>query len=644
MAEALLSSKTPAQIAAEAAAVKTAVGSTPLSRDAFIDPITGAERPLNNPVTNPTNYAKDLATGQSNAVINKQIDAIAHDTTLSLAEKQQKMSALQVQKMPVTGITPEMRQQIIAERDLPQNIRDLSLEQATANKMGISNPQGQDLEDMYEMAYGSKLSKAISQGEIYAGEFSAQKLAELGITAERMQKLMEMETDPQRRQNLANLYEQLQNTAAQGAQAGSVLGATPKPTNEMMGVLSEALNAKNNFKQQKLGASDLFSMAGLSGYEVLAQSLGQRGNEMKQKLQSAAATIAATGGAMASTYKAIADNYDKIRDDYDKQVNRLLKIDEDARSYERQLEIMEKTFQNDKEMVEFKAQLEEKKRQAEADAMNDLYGDAGTIGGVKASDSTWSKIFDLGAIGDWCGVFASKVSTAPKVGNSWAEKRTKIDTQINPSMGDKLLIPVGVKTDKGNGAGEYGHVAVVVSYNPKSNTVVVVESNRDGRQNSGAGKGIITMGTYNLDKLKAQYGDDWGFAKGDLKKDYLDRVTKYLTQKPEKKAEVTPEMVKTVTSGLASFTSASNVAKAVGSLAPSKPTTPAARYEAATGQRLTDDVAKKMREMSTQGLEAFLANLEAKAETERKKAELAGIKLDTNLAKATGANTLGDTF
>lgn len=624
MAEKLLSQMTQAEKDAQVKAV--AAASRPaLAREAFIDPITGAERPLNNPVTNPTNYAKDVATGQSNAAVNRQIDAISKDTTLTLAEKQAKMNALQGTKIQQVGITPEMRQQVVAERDLPQNqyvpVRDIELEKSTAEKMGVSNPTGQDKEDMYEIAYGSKLGNMLAQGELYAGEFSAEKLSELGLSPERMQQLVDQESDPLRKQHLQDLYTQMQNTAAQGAQAGSVLAATPKPTNEMMGILSEALNAKSNFKNQKLGASDLFTAAGLSGYSVLAQSLGQRSAEMKDKYQSAAATISAAGGAMAATYKAIADNYDKIRDDYDKQTERLLKIDEDARDYERQLEIINKNFENDKLMVDYKAEIEAKTRQAEADAMNDLYGDAGSIGGVKADDKTWSKIFDLGAIGDWCGVFASKISTAGPVGNSWAEKRSKIDTQINPSMGDKLLIPIGVKTDKGNGPGEYGHVAVVVSYNPKSNTVVVVESNRDGRQNSGAGKGIVTMGTYNLDKLKAQYGDDWGFKKGDLKKDYLDRVTKYLTTRPEEKAEVTPDMVKSAAGMLSNFTTIEGATKTMAKVGKAlngsgtKPT-PAARYEAATGERLTDKVAKELAAMSKQGLENHLLNLEKKAQEE----------------------------
>lgn len=631
MAEALRSSKTAEQIAAEYKQTQAAASSAPLSRDAFIDPITGAQRPLNNPVTNPTNYAKDVATGQSNAVVNRQIDAISKDTTLTLAEKQAKMNALQGTKRQQVGITPEMRQQVVAERDLPQNqyvpVRDIELEKSTAEKMGVNNPTGQDKEDMYEIAYGSKLGNMLAQGELYAGEFSAEKLLELGLSPERMRQLVDQESDPLRKQHLQDLYTQMQNTAAQGAQAGSVLAATPKPTNEMMGILSEALNAKSNFKNQKLGASDLFTAAGLSGYSVLAQSLNQRGAEMKDKYQSAAATISAAGGAMAATYKAIADNYDKIRDDYDKQTERLLKINEDARDYERQLEIINKNFENDKLMADYKAEIETKTRQAEADAMNDLFGDAGTIGGVKVDDKAWTDIFGLGEIGDWCGIFASKISTAGAVGNSWAEKRSKIDTQINPSMGDKLLIPIGVKTDKGNGPGEYGHVAVVVSYNPKSNTVVVVESNRDGRQNSGAGKGIVTMGTYNLDKLKAQYGDDWGFKKGDLKKDYLDKVVKYL--KPEK-AEVTPDMVKSAAGMLSNFTTIEGVTKTIAKVGKAlnesgtKPT-PAARYEAATGERLTDKVAKELAAMSKQGLENHLLNLEKKAQEKVGTGDTAGI-------------------
>jgi len=133
------------------------------------------------------------------------------------------------------------------------------------------------------------------------------------------------------------------------------------------------------------------------------------------------------------------------------------------------------------------------------------------------------KSFGVGEVGGWCGDFASRVSTASQVGDTWAEKISKVTHRDNPTAGDKLVIPLGV-TDSGK---DYGHVAVVLGYNPENGEIQVVESNKDGRQNRGEGQGVITMGTYNLNKLKEVYGNNFGFIEGQLKGDYAKYAEKY---------------------------------------------------------------------------------------------------------------------
>ena len=126
-------------------------------------------------------------------------------------------------------------------------------------------------------------------------------------------------------------------------------------------------------------------------------------------------------------------------------------------------------------------------------------------------------LFRVGQVGDWCGVYAGSVCTAPNVGDTWQQK---IDTvkkygsiQDSPQPGYKLLLPLGVKTaDK-----DYGHVLAVIGYDPKTNGVICAQSNGDGRQNRGAGKGVVSLVGYNLDALKSKYGSNWGFVPGELK-------------------------------------------------------------------------------------------------------------------------------
>lgn len=123
--------------------------------------------------------------------------------------------------------------------------------------------------------------------------------------------------------------------------------------------------------------------------------------------------------------------------------------------------------------------------------------------------------FKIGEAVGWCGDYATTLSTASRVGDMWSEKRTKIDDK-NPTVGDKLLIPLG-------GADGFGHVATVLGFDPVSGNIHVAESNADGRQNRNRSDlGVATFGDYNVNELNASFGDDWGVAKGELKQGLKD--------------------------------------------------------------------------------------------------------------------------
>lgn len=137
------------------------------------------------------------------------------------------------------------------------------------------------------------------------------------------------------------------------------------------------------------------------------------------------------------------------------------------------------------------------------------------------------KAFNVGSEGGWCGTYASTISTAAKVGNTWVKKLEKVTHWDNPTPGDKLLLPLGV-TDASS---DFGHVAVVLAYNPESGLIQVTESNKDGRQNRGEGQGVISFGDYNINDIKKQCGEtgedaNWGFIEGELKGDYAKHAAK----------------------------------------------------------------------------------------------------------------------
>ena len=137
--------------------------------------------------------------------------------------------------------------------------------------------------------------------------------------------------------------------------------------------------------------------------------------------------------------------------------------------------------------------------------------------------------FGVGEIGGWCGDFASKVSTGAKVGDTWDQKINKVSKNVIPQgdkpplPGYKIAIPLGV-TDSGS---DYGHMAVVLDYNPETQRGTMIQSNADGRQTRGEGQGIISVEEFDINEWKEQYGTNWGFIEGEFTPKYAKIAEKY---------------------------------------------------------------------------------------------------------------------
>ena len=419
--------------------------------------------------------------------------------------------------------------------------RDIQAEQEIAGKYGTTG----DTANQNIAAYDpEKLAGLIETVQVDPNQFTAQQLSDMGFTPERLQHLVDSGAlNPQ-------VLQGLQQLGQQAGTLGANLDATQKPTNSMMGILQEALNAKNNVSNQRLGVSDLFTQAGLSGYAVLAQSLGQRSAEMKQKYGSMANLVTATGGVMGDLYSQMADSYKASIESFDKQMARLVKIDEDAKDQENLMEKMEKQNQYDKDMAYLKYELDVKLKKLEAEInpkttydTPDIYktsknkvvvldpktgqyremnDNEAKIGGAIYNKNAVAKVFGVGEVGGWCAEWVRTMSTVAPSGDSWQEKKTHIDKRDNPKAGDALLVPLSVKSD---GSG-YGHKSLVLDYDDSTGDIWVAESNRDGRQNRGAGKGVVTFGVYNLNELQTQYGDNFGFQNGELKQSVMDELAK----------------------------------------------------------------------------------------------------------------------
>lgn len=140
-----------------------------------------------------------------------------------------------------------------------------------------------------------------------------------------------------------------------------------------------------------------------------------------------------------------------------------------------------------------------------------------------ASDKSIPKgVFDdaalgIGKIQGWCGEYASRLSTASKVGDSWNQKIANAnktpDAKNSIQPGYKVVIPLGVNK-KGEG---YGHVIAAITAPDEKGNFYVAQSNADGRQNRGEGPGVATYGIFNVNDLNKRYGKNWGALPGELK-------------------------------------------------------------------------------------------------------------------------------
>lgn len=124
-------------------------------------------------------------------------------------------------------------------------------------------------------------------------------------------------------------------------------------------------------------------------------------------------------------------------------------------------------------------------------------------------------ILRVGKVGNWCGVYASTISTASKVGNTWSEKiatARRYDQNIDPKPGDKIVVPFGVKNNS-----DAGHVITVLTYDKATDTATTVESNADGRQSAGKGLGVVTIEKRDIGQFRRLYGKNWGIVPGEFK-------------------------------------------------------------------------------------------------------------------------------
>jgi len=338
-------------------------------------------------------------------------------------------------------------------------------------------------------------------------------------------------------QELAGLqdYQNLKQKQQAAQQSSKTLQATPQPTPALLRPLENALKAKGAIGNEKLGQSELFKAAGLTGYATLSQSLAERSNEMRQKYRSFSNVLNEVSGDLSNAYTQTLKNYQIAQDEYNTEVARFDKIMDGIISYEQQLDLLNK--QNDAKK-EYQTWLNE-------------HPDAGTLLQGKelglswnAESNSWespslSNIFtnDLGQASKYvtakadngleCGEGGNRIQSGAKVGDTWGSKIgttmvNGVPRTSNPKVGNGVALPVGPVDKDGNLIN--GHYGTVLSVSEDGKSFQTIEWNRNGdHQPTYESYTINDDGTLH-DNTRNQDYKGWGLNNNTLKQEYADKL------------------------------------------------------------------------------------------------------------------------
>lgn len=161
------------------------------------------------------------------------------------------------------------------------------------------------------------------------------------LTPQRVQQLGIAPVPQNRAQTAAQLQLGTDAARQQMLTAGQSQRAYQSEAKQALPVLEQALKQAGGMTEMPLGESDLFTAAGLTGFATLAQSLGQRMEEMDQKTQSFRSVLRDTFADFQGTNQTFIDNhrtavdaYEAINDEYKTVTNQLFELEKQRIDFE----------------------------------------------------------------------------------------------------------------------------------------------------------------------------------------------------------------------------------------------------------------------------------------------------------------------
>jgi len=142
--------------------------------------------------------------------------------------------------------------------------------------------------------------------------------------------------------------------------ANAKLAGTPEPTNMSLRVLEDALRMKSDPSKQKLGESELYKSLGISGYEVLDQSLQQRSREMNDRFVSFTQGLSNVASDQVDRFKLASNQYKLAKDIYDEKMKEVTDYNSYMRDFDKALTLMEAEQANRKEMADYTNEIQQR--------------------------------------------------------------------------------------------------------------------------------------------------------------------------------------------------------------------------------------------------------------------------------------------
>lgn len=179
-----------------------------------------------------------------------------------------------------------------------------------------------------------------------AATLSPEKLYEAVYSPDELTKIPEYNQLKQNQQRKGQLNTELSEISFAGSGSG-------------LSVLEDALREVSDVGKQDLGESNLFKQAGLTNFNTLRQSMAERNSEMKDRYGSFVNQLARNGQFLSDTYNVKLNEYNRLASDYDKQQTRLNQVMDNILAAEKQINLLNRQAEINKEMFEF----EESKKQ-----------------------------------------------------------------------------------------------------------------------------------------------------------------------------------------------------------------------------------------------------------------------------------------